>query len=183
MKALPVLLAVTVLAATLLAAACTSTLAPTATPTPTATTPVSNAAGFEVHFQTGSIPPPFDYIYQLQVAFDADAMEVTYQVQYQLRDGMTDAELAAKGYSKNDDIDWTGRIVGEDVAHWRAVLAVPLGPIPPQLPGSDSFSATIHYDDGPDEFGVPTNRADWQVLIDAIDRQARTETGNPRDRP
>lgn len=176
MKALPVLLA-----ATVLAAACTSTPAPITIPT--ATAPVSSAAGFEVQFQTGSIPPPFNYIYQLQVAFNADAMEVTYQVQYQFRDGMSDAELAAQGYSKNDDVDWTGHIVGEDVARWRAVLAVPLGPIPPQLPGSDSFTATIHYDDGPDEFGVPTNRADWQVLIDAIDRQARTETGNPRDRP
>ena len=94
---------------------------------------------------------------------------------------MTPDELAAQGYSENADLTWQGQLTGADAEAWRTTIAEsPIGPIPPQLPGSDTFVVTIDHTDGTQTNGSPEDRDRWMALVDAIDQRARAETGHPR---
>lgn len=178
-------------------AAPTPTLTPTPTPTPTATaTATANAnatattapqfafKGFSVGYETGSVPPPFNYKYELDGTFAGDALNVSYVLTYQFRDVLTPAEITSEGYTAHDDISWTGHLAGQALDTWRTLLThTHLGPIPPLAPGAGSFTVTLVPLVGDDQVGVPENRDEWQTAITALDKQARAETGATRTEP
>jgi hypothetical protein len=138
-------------------------------------------ASFAIEYQTGSIPPPFNYGYVLTGTFEGDDLAVRYDLTYRFREGMTDEELAAQGYSRTDDIHWQGVLSGSESAAWRSLGGTTrLGPLPTQLPGGDSFVVTIRFVDGRELVGLPVRRSEWEALIDRVDKQARAETGNLR---
>jgi hypothetical protein len=155
--------------------ACAATTAPSPTP------PFSS---FSVGFETGSVPPPFNYTYTLDGAFQPDALSVHYVLKYRFRDQATPDEITSQGYTTHDDIDWNGRLTGPAMDTWRTLLSTTtLGPIPPLAPGSDSFTVTLTPHSGDEQVGVPVNRDAWQTAITAVDKQARTETGATRTSP
>lgn len=167
----------TLLALLLATVACSS--APPGTPTP-----VPLQGSFEARYDTGSVPPPFNYSQLLEGTFEPGALAIRYRLTYNFRDTLTPAEIAAQGYSENDDIDWSTRLTGKDFDDWRGlIVATKIGPIPPQLPGSDSFIVTLRPDGNPQESGPPENRDAWEQLIAALDQHARAATGNPRSEP
>ncbi len=155
----------------LVVAACTQGAAPApATPSPAAS---AHAQSFEVDYDSGSIPPPANDQYLLTGSFSSDG--ATLAVHY----------LLTYSSSAKDDIDWSGTLTGDSAARWQTLVGgTVLGPIPPLLPGSPSFTVTITpYQGGSSGGGVPTNRDAWQALIDAVDQQARAELGKPRSSP
>ena len=166
-------LAALALAATL----CACTAATQASPTPP-------FRGFSVGFETGSVPPPFNYTYTLDGTFQPDGLSVHYVLQYRFRDQATRDEITSQGYTTHDDIDWTGLLTGPALETWRSlVAATTLEPIPPLAPGSDSFSVSLTPQTGDVQVGVPVNRDVWQTAITAVDKQARKETGATRTEP
>ena len=170
---LPLRIATVVLLAAL--AACNA--APQASPTPP-------FRGFSVGFETGSVPPPFNYTYTLDGTFQPAGLSVHYVLQYRFRDQATPDEITSQGYTTHDDIDWTGLLTGQTLDTWRSlVAATQLGPIPPLAPGSDSFSVSLTPQTGDVQVGVPVNRDAWQTAITAVDKQARRETGATRTEP
>jgi hypothetical protein len=142
---------------------------------------------FAVEYETGSIPPPFNYTYTLTGTFEGEkgeALAVHYDLEYRFREGMTEEELTAEGYSANDDIRWQATLDGPDVGVRRGLATdAHLGPAPPAQPGGDSLTVTIRYTDGREIAGVPDDLEEWQRATAEIDRQARAETGNPRPGP
>ena len=155
-----------------------------ARPRPGPTPPRAGLQGFSVGFDTGSVPPPFNYTYALDGTFQPDAVNVSYILTYQFRDVLTPAEITSQGYTLHDDIDWTGKLTGQAFNTWRSVVSqTKLGPIPPLAPGADSFSVTLSPPDGEAPVGVPENRDAWQAAITALDKQARAETGATRTEP
>lgn len=168
------------------------TSSPVASPTASAAAtpagaPASAAvapAAFTIDYRTGSIPPPYNYAYRLTGRFEDAQLAVSYVLTYRYRDGMTRARLESEGYSDRDDLSWTGAITGEALAQWRVILRdTQLRPPPTGLIGGDSFTVSIVDSAGGEHSGEPPNRGAWQVLIAAIDQQARREAGNPRPRP
>lgn len=158
---------------------------PTLTPAPSSTAAPSLVfSGFSVGFDTGSVPPPFNYTYSLDGTFAADALSVHYLLTYQFRDEVTSSEITSNGYTAHDDINWTGKLTGADLDTWRTLTAqTTLGPIPPLVPGAESFSVTLTPSTGEPQVGVPVNRDPWQAAITAIDKQARAATGATRTSP
>jgi hypothetical protein len=158
-------------------AACSST--PPATPTP-----VPLKGSFEASYNTGSVPPPFNYSQLVEGTFEPDALAVHYTLTYNFRDALTPQEITAQGYSDTDDIDWSGRLTGKAFEDWRAlIVATRIGPIPPTLPGADSFTVVLRAEGKPEDVGSPENRDAWMQLISALDKQARAETNNLRPEP
>lgn len=155
--------------------ACTATTA--ASPTPA-------YHGFSVGFETGSVPPPFNYTYTLDGIFQPDGLSVHYVLKYRFRDQATKAEITSQGYTTHDDIDWTGQLTGQALETWRTLIAATkLGPIPPLAPGADSFNVSLAPPTGDPDVGVPENRDAWQSAITAVDKQARAATGATRSEP
>jgi hypothetical protein len=161
----------------LAAIACSSTPAPTPTPIPL-------KGSFEARYDTGSVPPPFNYSQIVEGTFEPGVLAIHYTLTYNFRDALTPQEIAAQGYSQNDNIDWSTRLTGTAYDDWRAlIVATKIGPIPPTLPGADAFSVTLRPDGKPEEIGSPENRDAWMQLIAVLDKQARNETKNPRTEP
>jgi hypothetical protein len=153
---------------------------PTGTISPGAVTPTA----FTITYFTGSIPPPYNHMYTLDGTFEDGQLAIRYALTYRYREGMTAAELASRGYSDHDDIEWSGRLTGAAVEQWRTLLrAARLGAPPTPLLGSDSFAMTIRNSSGATQNGVPADRTPWLAVIAAIDQQARLETRNPRPQP
>lgn len=177
--------------ATLLAlaglSACTAapSAPPTAAPTPAqASAPSVAFVSFSAGYDSGSVPPPFNYTYALDGTFGADALDVHYVLIYRYRDQVTLKEITSQGYTTHDDIDWTGRLTGATLDTWRSLVGgTTLGPIPPLVPGANSFSVTLTPPNGAPQVGVPMNCDAWQSSIAAIDKQARAETGATRSSP
>lgn len=170
---LPLRLATLVLAVML--SACTAGSA--ASPTPA-------YQSFSVGFETGSVPPPFNYTYTLDGTFQPDGLSVHYVLTYRFRDQATQDEILSQGYTNHDDIDWNGHLTGQSFNTWVALIAATkLGPIPPLAPGADSFNVSLMPPTGDPDVGVPENRDAWQTAITAVDKQARTETGATRSEP
>ena len=146
--------------------------------------PAPDPTGFTVEYETGSIPPPFNHAYVLTGTFEDGALSVAYELTYRFREGMTEDELAERGYSEEDDVRWSGRLTGGAVDEWRALARdARLSPPPEPPPGSDSFIVTLTYTSAPTVNGVPEARDEWERRVAEIDRRAREETGNPRSEP
>ena len=71
-------------------------------------------ASVAVDYATGSIPPPFNHTFALSGHFEGSDLVVRYEVQYLFREGMSSEDLAAQGYSEDDDLLWEGRLTGAD---------------------------------------------------------------------
>jgi hypothetical protein len=157
-------------------------------PTPPQPTPIRQSTAvpagttFSVAYETGSVPPPFNYRYAVDGRFQDGELAARYVLAYQFRDQLPPGKLP-RGYSDRDDINWSTTLRGSTFDDWAALIATAeLGPIPPLAPGSDSFTVTIKRN-GIERTGVPANRPDWEAAIASLDAQARTETGNPRSEP
>lgn len=139
--------------------------------------------GFILEYQTGSIPPPFNNTYRIDGTFVDGGLDVHYRLTYRFREGMSEAELRDDGYSLDDDLDWTGRLDGDEASVWRDLVGRSRVDVPsPPPPGSDTMTLTIR-DAGGERTGTPGNDAEWRALAADLDRQAREELGHPRAEP
>ena len=59
-------------------------------------------------YQPLELPPPFAYASVLQV--DLSSMECKFQLEYLGRDEVSDDELRAEGFTRNDDFLWEGKL-------------------------------------------------------------------------
>ena len=171
--------------ATLLAlaglSACTAapSAPPTAAPTPAqASAPSVAFVSFSAGYDSGSVPPPFNYTYALDGTFGADALDVHYVLIYRYRDQVTLKEITSQGYTTHDDIDWTGRLTGATLDTWRSLVGgTTLGPIPPLVPGAEF----VQRDAYPAERCAPGWRAHESRRV-AVQHRGDRQTGPRRDR-
>ncbi len=143
-------------------------------------TPAASHLSFTVVYDSGSIPPPANHSYLLSGEFRPDgSLALSYTLTYRYRQGMTDQQLAAAGYSSHDDIFWSGTLTPADAASWRTLVGETHVTPPPTNPppGSDTFLVALIRSDVTDE-GVPQNRTDWEARITALTSMLR-ETPEP----
>jgi hypothetical protein len=170
-RALPRLPAM--VAALLLLLACGAEPAPTA------------PHGFAIDYSTGSIPPPFNHSYVIDVEFDEDGARVNYLLEYHFREQLTEDELRAEGYTADDDIIWSG-FVEQDVAVAWSVLAretVLQEPEAQPPPGADRLEVRIVQAEGQIRSGVPEDREPWLEIAREVDSRARGELATEREEP
>ncbi len=137
-------------------------------------TPVAGPLGFNIDYATGSIPPPFNYQYTIDVTFDEEGAQVTYLLEYLFRENVSQAELTAHGYTGADDISWSGTFEPAVAGRWRATAQTsPLTANGEPLPGADSM--LVRVSDNEDRFraGVPVEREPWEDIAREVDQAAR----------
>lgn len=144
-----------------------------------------NVTSFVLEYATGSIPPPYNYGYRIEGRRQGDRLDLMYALTYRHRDGISAEELAEKGYSSADDIEWSTSMTGDGSRAWleAAARSEPRAGAQPQAPGSDSIQLTVSFTDGSQRSGEPTNRKVLQELASGLDRQARAAIGHPRASP
>lgn len=140
--------------------------------------------GFSLDYATGSIPPPYNYRYTIDVVFDDAGAQVVYELEYLHRAKMSEEELRELGYSTRDDIRWRGGFDAEVADRWRDVARNGrlTGSAEP-APGADSM--LVRVSDGGEAFraGVPLDRGPWQDIAREVDRAARQELDHERPTP
>ena len=140
--------------------------------------------GFSLDYATGSIPPPYNHRYTIDVAFDDDGAQVVYELEYLHRDKMSEDELRELGYSTRDDIRWRGRFDEEVAERWREVARNGglTGSAEP-APGADSMLVRVSDSGEAFRAGVPLERGPWQEIAREVDQAARQELDHDRPAP
>ncbi|MFA0963585.1 hypothetical protein AB9P05_17405 [Roseivirga sp. BDSF3-8] len=68
---------------------------------------------FEAVYHTGSIPPPYNYEYRIQLSFAGKGeIKTNYELNYRFRDELTEQEITEEGFTADDDFAWNGKIPG-----------------------------------------------------------------------
>ena len=63
-----------------------------------------------ISYQPQQLPPPFAYACVLDIDLSATAIDASLQVEYLDRDAVSDDELRAEGFTRDDDFEWKGQI-------------------------------------------------------------------------
>lgn len=146
--------------------------------------PPAGERSFRIEYATGAIPPPYNYQYTVEAIFTSSGIEVTYSLTYPYREGMSDEQLGALGYSRDDAIEWRGEF-GADVADaWRELARrAVLVALAARPPGADHLLVSIDRTDGTSLAGAPAEREQWMAVAAAVDAAARAELGGTRQTP
>lgn len=140
-----------------------------------------------VEYVSGSVGPPHAYSYEVHaVDDDDDGIEVSYSLTYEGREGISGEELAAQGYSSDDDIAWTTVLTDDDRVAWLSA-ARELSP-EPEVAGIDTYvgaevTVTVTYLDGDTVSETLRDFETWKALVMELDRQARDALGHHRQAP
>ncbi|WP_420578413.1 hypothetical protein [Ekhidna sp.] len=63
-----------------------------------------------ISYQPQHLPPPFAYACVLDIDISATAIDASLQLEYLDRDAVSDDELRAEGFTRDDDFEWNGKI-------------------------------------------------------------------------
>lgn len=63
-----------------------------------------------ISYQPQQLPPPFAYACVLDIDISATAIDASLQLEYLDRDTVSDDELRAEGFTRDDDFSWKGQI-------------------------------------------------------------------------
>ncbi|HUG48485.1 MAG TPA: hypothetical protein VMP67_08745 [Candidatus Limnocylindria bacterium] len=148
------------------------------------TTVPSGPVSFSIDYATGSIPPPYNHHYAIDVEFTDDGAQVTYQLEYRYRESLTEEELLEAGYGPDDDIRWSGTFPPAVAEEWLAVArsGTLTGSAEP-APGSDTLLVRVTHSDNLSRAGAPTEREPWEDIARQVDGTARRELGVERPSP
>lgn len=140
----------------------------------------------QIRYQTArSLPAPYAYFYTLTAKLSgASELQVDLTITYPDRDDIDDDELIAEGFTREDDLTWSGRLP----KNWLNTLdnlarATRLQPLDEETLGEDDdfWEITIENDNGIKKQGIPQNADDWQYTVQEL-IQAIYERMN-RERP
>lgn len=128
----------------------------------------------KISYQTLQLPPPFAFAYTLDLIFQEDRLDISYELEFMNRDQISLEEIEEEGYSEDDDFNWKGSL-GKV---WVDNLQNDLSQIELE-DESEEFNVYLHveFDDG--HQGLAVLAEDWdyrlQELIQAVYEKAGIE--------
>lgn len=145
----------------------------------------------QVRYQTArSLPAPYAYFYTLTShPTPTGALQVDLAITYPGREDIDDDELIAEGYTRDDDVSWSGQLPKT----WAQTLAdlankTRLQPLDEEQLGEDDdfWAIRIESDGASPKEGRPANRGqgstdDWQYLVQELIQATYEAAG--RERP
>ena len=143
------------------------------------TAPNSTAAAgggtVDIHYRTGSVPPPYNYELTLQVEVGADAATADYALTYRYRDALPDDSTEPV----DEDVQWRGDVDAATADLARGLLADPglTGTVDEDAVGGDSWDVSVTPGGEDAQTGVPADPDRYRALICAVDAQARQAPG------
>jgi hypothetical protein len=144
------------------------------TGTPGTTAAAESETRLAIHFWSGSIPPPYNHEYELDLTVGAGGVEADYRLTYNYRD-----ELAELPPDADQDVAWQGTLDAATAEQARALADDP-GLQPPEDDppvGGSSWEIAVRGADGETASGTPGDPDAWQALGCAVDAQARQSLG------
>jgi hypothetical protein len=75
----------------------------------------------KINYTTNQVPPPYAHEYSLNIAFNGKNLEVGFELNYIHRDDISQEEIAAEGFSENDDFKEWKLEYSLDKGHQRSV--------------------------------------------------------------
>ena len=135
---------------------------------------------FEIRYETeASVPAPYAHFYHLRADIEPAQLRVDYRLGYLGRENLTEEEIAAEGFTPDDDFSWQGMLP----AVWKEEMG--------QLITQTGLRAQSNHEEGPyfvlvfkdeagnESEGEPTNWAPWeyaaQELVQAVYETAQRE--------
>lgn len=128
----------------------------------------------KISYQTLQLPPPFAFAYTLDLTFQKEELQVSYELEFLNRDQISLEEIEEEGYSENDDFSWKGSLGKVWVDNLQEDLA--------QIEledESEDFNIYLHVEFDNGNQGLAVLAEDWdyrlQELIQAIYEKAGLE--------
>ncbi len=145
----------------------------------------------QIRYQTArSLPAPYAYFYTLAARpTPTGALQVDLAITYPDREDIDDDELIAEGYTRDDDVSWSGQLPKiwlqtlADLADKTRLQALD----EEQLGEDDDFwDVRVETDEASPKAGRPANRGqgstdDWQYLVQELIQATYEAAG--RERP
>ena len=131
---------------------------------------------FEIAYQTQDLPPPFAYAFVIKGSTDSNYhFQVSLEFAYIGRDELSDEELRAEGFSRNDDFSWQGEVA----SGWAVALEGTL--LPSSFQEEPDPLTYIHLSINGRRMGFPSKIDEANLLVQEF-LQAILETSN-REHP
>lgn len=140
----------------------------------------------QIRYQTArSLPAPYAHFYTLTLQLTGtETLQVDLAITYPDRDDIDDDELIAEGFTREDDLTWSGNLPKA----WADTLttlvrATRLQPFDEDALGEDDdyWAMVLGINNGTRKEGTPPNTTDWQYTVQEL-IQAVYERLN-RERP
>ena len=126
----------------------------------------------QIRYQTArSLPAPYAFFYTLTLNALVGELGVDMALTYPDRDDIDEDELLAEGFSREDDLNWTGRLP----LPWRQTVNTladktrlqPVGE--DQLDEDDEFwDLRVETPNAPTKHGRPQHADDWQYVVQEL---------------
>ena len=135
---------------------------------------------FEIQYETeASMPAPYAHFYRLRVGFEPAQLGVDYQLGYLDRENLTEEEIAAEGFTSDDDFSWRGTLPAVWKEEVERLVSQTTLRTQSNHPGQAYFVLVFRDEAGNESEGEPINRAPWeytaQELVQAVYETAQRE--------
>ncbi|WP_258104598.1 hypothetical protein [Marinoscillum sp. MHG1-6] len=127
-------------------------------------------------YQTLTTPPPYAFAYTLELEISKSKVKVQFDLEYVNREELTDEEILSEGFTKEDDVSWTGEL--ESI--WGDYLTPLIDKIE-LIPQSEDVDTWLHVEvnNGSTKSGLVKDLVFWdyqlQEVIQAIYESAKFE--------
>ena len=127
----------------------------------------------QIRYQTArSLPAPYAYFYTLTAQpTGSGSLQVDLAVTYPDRDDIDDDELIAEGFTREDDLSWSGRLPKPWVdAMTDLSRKTRLQPLDEDALGEDDdfWEITLEASSNEKKQGVPKNANEWHYTVQEL---------------
>lgn len=130
----------------------------------------SSIRQIDIALETLSVPPPYSHQYTFQLRFEAEQVQVTYDLQYTDRDELTEEEIWEEGFTPNDDYHWQGTLP----QIWYTTLLERWSntewadPEEVENTPDNALLVTTTQADGTQQAGLPQAQGSWEYLLQEL---------------
>ncbi len=133
---------------------------------------VTSIHQLEISFETFVVPPPYSHTYTFKLRFEADGLQLQYDLEYTHRDELSKEEIWEEGFSNQDDFSWKGRLP----VVWRETLLAAWGRTrllsekeqEPSEPLENGLFIVAKITNGQQVTGIPENVENWEYLLQEL---------------
>ena len=123
----------------------------------------------ELSYQTQNLPAPFAFAAYFSIQWSDAMAQVDFNLTYLDREGLSEEEIAAEGFSDEDDFTWSGELGSNWIPVWESLLSQPF-----QKQPLDDFYLHVSSEA---RTGYPAIESDMiiQELLQAVFEQSKKE--------
>ncbi|MGB3589884.1 MAG: hypothetical protein WBA23_25265 [Tunicatimonas sp.] len=126
----------------------------------------------EISFETFVVPPPYSHTYTFKLRFEADDLQLQYNLEYTHRDELSKEEIWEEGFSNQDDFSWKGSLpvvwCEALVATWEDTHLLSKQEQASSKPLENGLFMIAELTNGQQVTGIPEKIETWEYLLQEL---------------